>query len=127
MADSKPVKQEVNGIVIPPPLVFPVLHDIILLWQDNLRRFKKETYHFVRRDDIIHFFANFEDFWWHLQKTFFSSSLPKSQNQLRDEELFGSRRWCCSFGPVWNSGLSYKSSTIVIYDRNDSTIVRPVL
>ena len=32
-------------------------------FQDNLRRFKKETYHFVRRDDIIHFFANFEDFW----------------------------------------------------------------
>ena len=28
-----------------------------------MRRFKKETYHFVRRDDIIHFFANFEDFW----------------------------------------------------------------
>ena len=28
-----------------------------------MRRFKKETYNFVRRDDIIHFFANFEDFW----------------------------------------------------------------
>jgi hypothetical protein len=33
-ADSKPVKQEVNGTVILPPLVFPVasLADEIVLW-----------------------------------------------------------------------------------------------
>ena len=31
--------------------------------QDNLRRFKKETYPFKRKDEVVNFFANFEDYW----------------------------------------------------------------
>lgn len=30
---------------------------------DNLRRFKKETYPFKRKDEIVNFFANFENYW----------------------------------------------------------------
>lgn len=33
------------------------------LFQDNLRRFKKETYPFKRKDEIVNFFANFENYW----------------------------------------------------------------
>ena len=36
---------------------------IILHFQDNLRRFKKETYPFKRKDEIVNFFANFENYW----------------------------------------------------------------
>ena len=30
---------------------------------DNLRRFKKETYPFKRKDEIVNFFDEFRDFW----------------------------------------------------------------
>ena len=32
-------------------------------FQDNLRRFKKETYPFKCKDEIVNFFANFENYW----------------------------------------------------------------
>jgi hypothetical protein len=36
VADSKPVKQEVYSTVILPPLIFPVLTQIVLYWQSSL-------------------------------------------------------------------------------------------
>jgi Rap guanine nucleotide exchange factor 1 len=42
--------------------------------QDNLRRFKKEQYHLSRHEEILQFFAEFEDYltedeMWNLSET----------------------------------------------------------
>lgn len=49
---------------------------------DNLRRFKKETYHFERREDIIQFFGEFEHYWSEDQMWAISESIkPRGQKQ----------------------------------------------
>ena len=40
-----------------------LIYNVLFLLQDNLRRFKKETYPFKRKDEIVNFFANFENYW----------------------------------------------------------------
>ena len=53
-------------------------------FQDNLRRFKKVHYQITRHEDIIQFFANFEDFltedeMWNISETI----KPRGQNKSK--------------------------------------------
>ena len=52
--------------------------------QDNLMRFKKKTYPFERKEEIIHYFSDFDDYWTEDKMWSVSESLkPRGRRNVR--------------------------------------------